>query len=60
MMSVIVVVCSLYVFLSMRLFVLCVTVLRTCLLNVCAICVGEVVPTKLPAILYNCIRDTVK
>ena len=35
-------VCSLSVFLSMCLFVLCVTVLVNCLLNAFAICVGEV------------------
>ena len=43
--SVILVVCSLYIFLSMCLFVLCVlclTVLVNCLLNAFAICVGEV------------------
>ena len=43
--SVMLVVCSLSVFLSMCLFVLCVlcmTVLVNCLLNAFAICVGEV------------------
>ena len=43
--SVMLVVCSLSVFLSMCLFVLCVvclTVLVNCLLNTFAICVGEV------------------
>ena len=43
--SVMLVVCSLSVFLSMCLFVLCVlclTVLMNCLLNAFAICVGEV------------------
>ena len=43
--SIMLVVCSLSVFLSMCLFVLCVsclTVLVNCLLNVYAICVGEV------------------
>ena len=45
MVSVMFVVCSLSVFLSMCLFVLCVlclTVLVNCLLNAFAICVGEV------------------
>ena len=45
MVSVMLVVCSLSVFLSMCLFVLCVlclTVLVNCLLNAFAICVGEV------------------
>ena len=45
MVSVMLVVCSLSVFLSMCLFkknVLCLTVLVNCLLNVFAICVGEV------------------
>ena len=44
-MSVMLVICSLSVFLSMCLFVLCVlcfTVLVNCLLNAFAICVGEV------------------
>ena len=41
-MSVMLVVCSLSVFLSMCLFVLCLTVLVNCLLNAFAICVGEV------------------
>ena len=41
-MSVMLVVCSLIVFLSICLFVLCLTVLVNCLLNVFAICVGEV------------------
>ena len=40
--SVMLVVCSLSVFLSMCLFVLCLTVLANGLLNVFAICVGEV------------------
>ena len=45
-MSVILAVCSLWVFISMCLFVLCVlclTVLVNCLLNVFAIYVGEVI-----------------
>ena len=40
--SVLLVVCSLSVFLYMCLFVLCMTVLVNCLLNAFAICVGEV------------------
>ena len=40
--SVMLVVCSLSVFLSMCLFVLCLTVLVNCLLNAFAICVDEV------------------
>ena len=40
--SVMLVVCSLSVFLSMCLVVLCLTVLVNCLLNAFAICVGEV------------------
>ena len=40
--SVMLVVCRLSVFLSMCLFVLCLTVLVNCLLNAFAICVGEV------------------
>ena len=39
--SVMLVVCTLSVFLSMCLFVLCLTVLANCLLNAFAICVGE-------------------
>ena len=45
MVSVLLVVCSLSVFLSMCMFVVCVlclTVLVNCLLNAFAICVGEV------------------
>ena len=42
MVSVMLVVCSVIVFLSTCLFVLCVTVLVNCLLNAFAICVGEV------------------
>ena len=40
--SVMLVVCSLSIFLSMCLFVLCLAVLVNCLLNVFTICVGEV------------------
>ena len=53
--SVILVVCSLSVFLSMCLFVLCVlclTVLVNCLLNVFAICVGEVNVFSLKVIVF--------
>ena len=53
--SVILVVCSLSVFLSMCLFVLCVlclTVLVNCLLNAFAICVGEVTVFSLKMIVF--------
>ena len=42
MVSVILIVCILYVFLSVCLFVLCLTVLVNCLLNLYAIFVGDV------------------
>ena len=45
--SVMLVVCSLSVFLSMCLFVLCLTVLVNCLLTEFAICVGEVTLSSL-------------
>ena len=58
MVSVLLVVCSLSVFLSMCLFVLCVlclTVLVNCLLNAFAICVGEVSVYSFKVIvLYLC------
>ena len=57
--SVLLVVCSLNVFISMCLFVLCVlclTVLVNCLLNVFAICVGEVNVFSLKVIvLFFCV-----
>ena len=58
--SVMLVVCSLSVFLSMCLFVLCVlclTVLVNCLLNAFAICVGEVNVSSLKVIvlLLGCV-----
>ena len=57
--SVMLVVCSLSVFLSMCLFVLCVlclTVLVNCLLNVFAICVGEVSVFSLKVmVLFWCV-----
>ena len=52
--SVMLVVCSLSVFLSMCLFVLCIlclTVLVNCLLNMFAICVGEVTVFSLKVIV---------
>ena len=53
--SVMLVVCSLSDFLSMCLFVLCVTVLVNCLLNAFAICVGEVIAFSLKVIvLFLC------
>ena len=60
MVSVIVVVCSLGVFLSMCLFVLCVlclTVLVNCLLNAFAICVGEVsvFSLKVMVLFFGCV-----
>ena len=57
MVSVIAVVCSLCVFLSMCLFVLCIlclTVLVNCLLNAFAICVGEVNVFFLKIIVLYC------
>ena len=58
--SVVLVVCSLSVFLSMCLFVLCVlclTVLVNCLLNAFAICVGEmsVFPSKVMVLFLGCV-----
>ena len=50
-MSVMLVVCSLSVFLSMCLFVLCLTVLVNCLLNAFAICVGEMTVFSLKVIV---------
>ena len=53
--SVMLVVCSLSVFLSMCLFVLCVlclTVLVNCLLNAFAICVGEVSVFSLKVMVF--------
>ena len=53
--SVMLVVCSLSVFVSMCLLVLCLTVLVNCLLNVFAICVGEVTVFSLKVIvLFLC------
>ena len=56
--SVMLVVCSLSVFLSMYLFilsVLCLTVLENCLLNAFAICVGEVIVFSLKVmVLFLC------
>ena len=49
--SVMLVVCSLSVFLSMCLFVLCLTVLVNCLLNAFSICVGEVTVFSLKVIV---------
>ena len=49
--SVMLVVCSLSVFLSMCMFVLCLTVLVNCLLNAFAICVGEVTVFSLKVIV---------
>ena len=49
--SVMLVVCSLSVFLSMCLFVLCLTVLVNCLLNTFASCVGEVTIFSLQVIV---------
>ena len=46
------VVCSLSIFLSMCLFVLCLTVLLNCLLNLFAICVGEVIVFSMKVIVY--------
>ena len=57
MVSVILVVCSLSVFLYMCLFVLCVlylTVLVNCLLSAFAICVGEVIIFSLKVIVLCC------
>ena len=51
MVSVMLVVCSLSVFLSMCPFVLCLTVLVNCLLNAFAICVGEVTVFSLKVIV---------
>ena len=51
MVSVILVVCSLSVFLSMCLFVLCLTVLVNCLLNAFAICVDGVTVFSLKVIV---------
>ena len=49
--SVMLVVCSLNVFLPMCLFVLCLTVLVNCLLNAFTICVGEVTVFSLKVIV---------
>ena len=51
MVSVMLVVCSLSVFLSMCLLVLCLTVLVNCLLNAFAICVDEVTAFSLKMIV---------
>ena len=60
MVSVMLVICSLSVFLSMCLFVLCVlclTVLVNCLLNAFAICVGEVsvFSLKVMVLFWGCV-----
>ena len=56
MVSVMLVVCSLSVFLSICLFVLCVlclTVLVNCLLNAFAVCVGEVSVFPLKVMVFS-------
>ena len=55
--SVMLAVCSLSAFLSMCLYVLCLTVLVNCLLNAFAICVGEVTVFSLKVIVLflNCV-----
>ena len=55
--SVMLVVCILSVFLSMCLFVLCLTVFVNCLLNAFAICVGEVTvfSLKLIVLFLGCV-----
>ena len=49
--SVMLVVCSLSVFLSMCLFFVCLTVLVNCLLNAFSVCVGEVTVSSLKVIV---------
>ena len=55
MVSVMLVVCSLSVFPSMCLLVLCLTVLVNCLLNAFAICVGEVTVFSLKVVVLGCV-----